>query len=95
MSLEIEFKMNQFGRTLTDRLDGQKAYQSIISRGVIPLILDFSEVIALGSSFGDEVLPNLYLKNKNKLKIKNINNAIRACIKKIEEDSGIKVEFLD
>ena len=90
----IIFEMRKFGRMLTDRIDGKKAYNEISMVSELPNVLDFSNVVSLGSSFGDEVLPKLAEKNNNEIGVKNANQAIVSCIKKIVEDSGIKVEYL-
>jgi len=90
----VEFKMNKFGRTLTDRADGKKAYQNIISNGEFPNLLDFSGDMSMGSSFGDEILPKLAEKNSNKIFIKNANMPIKSCVKKVKEDAQIEVEYI-
>ena len=91
MNNEIEYKMKKFGQILTDRPDGIKAYSELMKSGNIPTILDFDGVFSLGSSFGDEILPKLAKKNNNTISIKNANIAVKSCIKKIIEDTGIKV----
>lgn len=95
MSQSVSFEMKKFGRTLTDRLDGKKAYQEITANGHFPSLLDFSGVMSLGSSFGDEVLPKLAQHHSNKISVKNTSPAVMSCIKKIIEDSGIEVISLD
>lgn len=90
----IEFKMNKFGKTLTDRADGKKSFQDIIRDGVYPNLLDFSGVISMGSSFGDEILPRLAEKHNNKIFVKNANMAIKSCVKKVVEDTSIEVEYI-
>ncbi len=88
------FEMKKFGRTLTDRPDGKKALRQISQNGNIPTILDFAGVMSLGSSFGDEVLPPIAQHNGNKVSVKNANPAIKSCIEKIVEDTGIEVKYL-
>jgi len=90
----IVFEMKKFGKILTDRADGKKAFDEILLKENIPNILDFTDVISLGSSFGDEVLPQLAKQNNNKIIIKNATQAVVSCIKKIIEDTGIEVEYL-
>ncbi len=88
-----EFKMNKFGIMLTDREDGKKAFLEIIQNKEYPDLLDFYGVISMGSSFGDEVLPKLASHHKNSLFIKNANQAIKSCISKIIEDTGIIINY--
>lgn len=87
------FEMKKFGKTLTDRPDGKKAYQELETAGIFPDTLDFQGVMSLGSSFGDEVLPKLASKHNNKLKVVNANPAIKACIARIVEDSKIEIIY--
>lgn len=93
--MSITFNMKKFGRTLTDRPDGKKAFLDITSNGSFPDTLDFAGVMSLGSSFGDEVIPKLAAHHGNRIRIMNANSAIVDCISKIEEDTGIKAEILE
>jgi len=93
MTAEQVFEMNKFGRTLTDRPDGKKAYADILGSGKTITTLDFRGVMSLGSSFGDEIVPPLARANGNTIAVKNANMAIRDCLQKIVEDTGINVEF--
>jgi len=90
----LEFKMNKFGKILTDRADGKKAYLDITRNETFPNLLDFTGVMSMGSSFGDEILPRLAEKHSNKILIKSANMAIRSCVKKVIEDTQIEVEFV-
>ena len=85
--------MNKFGNTLTDREDGKKAFNVIISASSPPYILDFNGVISLGSSFGDEIILKLAPLQGNNIKIININDGIRASVKRIIEETNINVEL--
>ena len=88
-------KMKDFGKILTDREDGKKAFDVISYSLPPPYILDFSEVISLGSAFGDEVVGNLAAAQGNVIKVKNVINPIKNCLRRIEEDFKIKIIFLD
>lgn len=83
--------MNRFGRTLTDRPDGKKAYEAIVASSAPPYILDFQGVMSLGSSFGDEVVVRLACLQNNHIKVVNINDGIRSCIKRVIEGTEITV----
>lgn len=87
-------EMKRFGRTLTDRADGKKAFQDILSQKKNPTMLDFRGVMALGSSFGDEVVTPLARLNQNHIRVMNTNAAIRECLSKIVEDSNITIEII-
>ena len=92
---ESIIKMSDFGKILTDREDGKKALGAISSSSSQPYILDFSGVISLGSSFGGEVVGNLAAAQGNVIKVKNVINPIKNCLRRIEEDFKIKIIFLD
>lgn len=85
--------MNKFGNTLTDREDGKKAFSVITSTYSPPYVLDFNGVISLGSSFGDEIILKLALLQGDNIRIININDGIRASIKRIIEETDINVEL--
>ena len=86
-------KMTLFGATLTDREDGKKAFISIIKQNKPIITLDFSGVISLGSSFGDEIIPGIAAIQKNKIEILNANIVIQNSIKRTLEDMPIRVTF--
>ncbi|MBF0106932.1 MAG: DUF4325 domain-containing protein [Deltaproteobacteria bacterium] len=86
-------QMNKFGKTLTDREDGKKVFNTIILSNQKPYILNFEGVISLGSSFGDEVVIKLAQLQDNKIQLININDGIRSCIKRVIEGTSVKVEF--
>ena len=84
--------MNRFGRTLTDRPDGKKAYDAIVGEGSPPYLLDFKGVMSLGSSFGDEVVVRLARLQGNRIGVVNANDGIRACMKRVVEGTDVTVE---
>lgn len=88
-------KMAQFGSTLTDRADGKKTSISIINKYSQPVSLDFTDVVSLGSSFGDEVILLLAEKQNRKVIVINANNIIKNSIKRIVEDRSIEISFVD
>jgi len=87
MTLKNIIPMNRFGVTLTDRQDGKKAFKAILSDYSLPAVLDFDGVNSLGSSFGDEVVYELALRQGGVVDVKNSNAAIRSCIAKVREDA--------
>ena len=87
--------MIRFGRTLTDRPDGQKAFAAIISESAPPYCLDFKGVMSIGSSFGDEVIVKLAERQGNTIGVQNVNDGIRSCIKRVVEGTSVEVRFLE
>ena len=87
--------MAQFGITLTDRADGKKFYQEILRKYSRPVALDFSGVISLGSSFGDEVIPKLAAEQENNMTIMHTNTVIKHSIMRVVEDTSINIAFED
>jgi len=85
--------MRQYGSTLTDRADGKKAFQDILRRAVFPVSLDFSGVVSLGSSFGDEVILAVAERQGNSVTILNANRVIQNAIRRSVEDSPVTVSF--
>jgi hypothetical protein len=85
--------MKQFGSTLTDRADGKKAYSVIADRYTLPVRLDFSEVVSLGSSFGDEIILPLAERQERKIMVIHANNVIKNSIRRIIEERSIEVTF--
>ena len=88
-------QMSRFGSTLTDRADGKKAFQEITERYTPPLILDFQGVVSLGSSFGDEVILKIAPLQNFEITVLNTNKVMKNSVKRIVEDTGIKVLFND
>lgn len=87
------FPMAKFGKTLTDREDGKKAFDLISSTDSKPYILDFEGVVSMGSSFGDEVILKLAKLQGDLIRVLNINDGIRASIKRVIEGTPVKVDI--
>jgi len=87
------FKMNLFGSVLTGREFGKETIEKINLE--YPVILDFSEVNTLGSSYADEVLVPIAAKQNNKLHVSNVNAPVKDCIQDVANDSGIEVNILN
>jgi len=85
--------MRQYGSTLTGRADGKKAFQDILRRAAFPVSLDFSGVVSLGSSFGDEVILAVAERQGNSVTILNANRVIQNAIRRSVEDIPVTVSF--
>ena len=85
--------MQKFGKTLTDRPYGKSVAESILREESFPLLLDFSGVVALGSSFGDEILAAIGPKQDRHVMVKHANGAVRSCLQKVAGDTGVTIEF--
>ena len=85
--------MKEFGSTLTDRADGKKAVEAILQKHALPMQLDFSGVVALGSSFGDEVVLKIAGMQDNVMHIANANHVIKNSLLRIVEDAAVTLTF--
>ncbi len=85
--------MRQFGTTLTDRADGKKTFEEIFRTSTFPVALDFSGVVSLGSSFGDEVILKVAERQENKLAILHANHVIQNAVRRSIEDCPVSVSF--
>lgn len=88
-------QLNKYGQTLTDRPDGAKAAAEILSSTKPPVAFDFQGVIALGSSFGDEIFKSISERQGGLVEVFHANEGVRFCIKRIVENTGIKVIIND
>ena len=84
----------RYGAVLTGREFGKDVFLSLKREFKFPLVLDFTGVEAMGSSFGDEVVPKVATEQGNTIKVSNANEDVRATLKDIEFDSGIKIEIV-
>jgi len=87
--------MIQFGSTLIGRADGKKGFKEILKKYEFPVAFDFSEVVSLGSSFGDEVILKVASKQDNKITVLNTNGVIKNSIRRIVEETSIDITFID
>ncbi len=85
--------MKEFGKTLTDRADGKMTVAAILKKYSLPIRLDFTGVIALGSSFGDEVVLKIAEKQGGYLHIAGANGIIKNSLLRIVEDTSIELFF--
>ena len=87
--------MNKFGKVLTGREFGVDSMKKINSTIEYPVILDFMDVISLGSTFADEVLVPIAKKQNNHISVCNVKAPVLACIKYTAHDEGIKIDIVD
>lgn len=89
-----EIKMNEFGLTLTGRPYGKDCYEKISRRGLsAPYLLNFKGVIALGSSFGEEIIVPLSKISSSEIAVTSANPAIKDCLEKIKIDFNLKLSY--
>jgi hypothetical protein len=86
-------QMKTFGATLTDRGDGKKAYRQIQRAESGPVALDFSGVMSLGSSFGDEVILKVARQQDNRLTIRSANHVIQNAVRRTVEETDVIISF--
>ncbi len=84
-------KMNKYGRLLTGREFGKNTAQSILNQRRFPLILDFSEVLSMGSSFAEEVVPVVASQQGNVVNVTQINAPIRSVLRDVSSNTGVVV----
>lgn len=87
-------KMSSFGSVLTGREYGVNVAKKILSDFEPPLTFDFTGVLSVGSSFGDEIFKAVVAFGPGKIKIQNVNNVVRAALNQVQEDLGIKIEII-
>jgi hypothetical protein len=86
-------KLNQFGAVLTGREFGADVMKGLSEQIKSPVCLDFDGVESLGSSFGDEVVPPLALRQSNSITIKNANDTVKAVLRDIATDANIVIDW--
>jgi len=85
-------KLNRFGQTLTGREFGKSSYLEITKEShALPIILDFSGVASLGSSFADEVVPPLAQGQGSQITVLNANDVVLSCLRDVRDETGIKI----
>lgn len=83
--------MSKYGTILTGRDFGKQAMTELVPSLEYPVELDFSGVTSLGSSFGDEVVPDIAKAQNNQLAVINPNRAVWDCLLQIAEEHKIRV----
>lgn len=83
--------MSKYGTILTGRSFGKQVMEELVLKLEYPVALDFKEVIALGSSFGDEVIPMIARKQNGQLTVIGTNKAVWDCLRQIAEENKIQI----
>jgi hypothetical protein len=86
-------KLKEYGAVLTGREFGAEVWKQLSATLNLPAKLDFEGVEAMGSSFGDEVIPPLAKAQGNKISLINANDEVRTTIEDVAHDAGIVVTF--
>lgn len=87
--------MSQYGTILTGREFGKQTIGELSSTLEYPVELDFRGVTALGSSFGDEVVPVIAKRQENQLTVIGPNKAVWDCLLQIAEENKIQITKKD
>lgn len=98
------FNFSQFGKILSGRQNGQKAYEVLVNKlAGLPkngiLIIDLTGVVMMNSSFGDQCLGVLlenisqgHFAEKNMLFSGEIKQAVDFCLDRISEIRGVEIK---
>ena len=89
-------KLEKYGPVLTGREFGKDVCKILMQEIVLlkkPYSLDCAEILSIGSSFGDEVIPKIAALQGNKIQILNANKPVQNCIAKVARDAKIDVVF--
>jgi anti-anti-sigma regulatory factor len=89
-----EIMMNVYGIDLTGREYGQKSYIELHAKLNTPVLLDFTGVSSIGSSFADEFVGELAKLQGNHIKIANANRVIRSCLNDVATEKDFRIEYL-
>ncbi|MEK6624015.1 MAG: DUF4325 domain-containing protein [Bdellovibrionota bacterium] len=87
-------KMNKYGSVLTGREFGIDTMKTISSEIQHPVVLDFSGVNTLGSSFADEILIPIANGQNKKIDVCNVKTPVWDCIRDVTTDAGIEVTII-
>ena len=91
-----KLSMKKYGSVLTGRPCGAQMFAEISEEiGAIDgrIELDFSGVVSLGSSFGEEVIVPLARRQGDAIVVRAAIAPVKACIDMIAADFGLKVQF--
>ena len=86
-------KMKTFGLVLTGRELGRTVTTDILSKLDYPVTLDFKGVIAMGSSFADEVVVYIAKKQKLKVEVAHANTVIRECLADLADEWKLDIKL--
>ena len=87
--------LKEYGSILTGREFGKQVAKELMMNSSAPVMLDFQGVVSLGSSFGDEVVPPLALRQEKNISIINANHSIKTILRDVAADASINIKFQD
>ncbi len=88
-------ELKKYGTILTGRPFGVQAFAELkntLNQDAVQL--DFSGVLSLGSSFGEEVIVPIAKNQNNTIIIKGAISPVKDCVMLIAFDFNIKVDFI-
>lgn len=83
--------LSKYGTILTGREFGKKTMAELSRSLEFPVEIDVRGVTSLGSSFGDEVIPEIAKRQNNQLTVIGPNKAVWACLLQIAEEYKIQI----
>ncbi|EKD51097.1 MAG: hypothetical protein ACD_62C00348G0003 [uncultured bacterium] len=84
--------LKDFGTVLTGRELGFRSYKILADDLEYPVAFDFTDVSAMGSSFGDEFIVPIANKQDKTVYISNANPVVMSCLQDIAEEYGLIIE---
>lgn len=88
-------ELKKYGTVLTGRPFGVQTFAEINQTAHENAVrLDFSGVLSLGSSFGEEVIVPLAKKQGNKMTVVSTIAPVKDCIELIATDFNLEIEFI-
>ena len=88
-------EMKEFGVILTGREYGVNVANKIFSTKKEPYVLDFSGVVSMGSSFGDEIFKKLQFTNGNSIEVRNANKVVQQALLQVASDLKLNLNFVE
>ncbi len=86
--------MKEYGFSLTGREFGKISFVEKKEKAELPVVLDFTDVKSIGSSFADEFVAEFAKLQGSKIIIKNANRIIKECLEEVAEEKNIEVNYL-
>lgn len=93
--MEKIIDMKKYGLVLTGREFGADIMTNLDKEITLEdeIVLDFKGVVAVGSSFADEVIAPIALKQNKKVKVKNLTPSVRSCLVDVARDNEIEIQI--
>ena len=85
--------LKEYGKILTGREFGKDVTKSLLENTSPPFTLDFAEIISMGSSFGDELVPTLAAKQNNSITALHANPVVQRCLRDIQTETEITISM--